>query len=138
MSKVTPVQQAISIPSLFAESELAMARKAMEAWAKKQNKCVIFDNGHTYIAIVDGNRYRFQCQRYTEGQVNGYGFQVASLQKKQNITGVLLFRQSKGNPNKYLWKFYDPEEITEDRTQGRRTIYPDFDENSNDFVMLKS
>lgn len=134
MSKVTAVQQAISVPRLFAESELGTAQKVMEAWARKQNKHAVFEDGRTYIAIVDGKRYRFQCQRHTE--INGYGFWVESFQK-QNITGILLFRQSEGNRNKYLWQYYTPDEISEGRMQGRRTVVPAFDENSDDYVVLQ-
>lgn len=133
MQQVTAIRQAISIPRLFSDHERDLTKQVMAAWAKKQGKPVVFEEGPTYIALVDGKRYRFQCQRRAE--INGYGFERSAL-LAQNLDGVLLFCQSEVRDNKYLWCLYTPEDIAGDCTSGRRTIVPAFDEDSEDYILL--
>lgn len=133
MQGVTAVRQAIQIPRLFTQSEQGMAQIVMAAWAKKQNKSIAFEAGRNYIAVVDGARYRFQCQRYTEN--SGYGFLIQSF-RAQNITGILLFRQSKQNRKKYLWYCCSPDQVAAGRTEGRCVITPSFAENNCVYIIL--
>ena len=133
MQQVTAIQQAISIPRLFPEDEQNTAKRVMAAWAEKQGKHAVFESGQTYIATVYGERYRFQCQRRTEN--NRYGFQRKTL-PEQKLDGILLFRQSEEADNKYLWRLYTPEEILGGKTERRRVISPNFDEDSEDYVIL--
>lgn len=133
MQRITAIQKTISIPRLFSEDDQDTAKQAMAAWAQARGQHAVFESGRTYIAAVGGKRYRFQCQRRTE--VNGYGFQRASL-LAQNLDGILLFRQSEKADNKYLWCLYTPEEIAGGKKSGRRTIIPVFNEDGEKYVIL--
>lgn len=133
MQQATAVQRSISIPRLFPEEERDITKRVMAAWAEKQQKHAVFETGRDYIANLQGERYRFQCQRRTDA--NRYGFQRSAL-LDPNLTGFLLFRQSQEADDKYLWIFYKRESLFDGRTEGRRTITPHFDENSEDYVVL--
>lgn len=134
MTKATAVQEAVSIPRLLSESESSVARKVMEAWANKQGRPIQFEPGHMYIAVVGEDRYHFQCQQPADA--NGYGLRAESFQG-QTLKGVLLFRRSKGDRNRYFYQLFQLGELLEGRTEGRRTVFPKFDENSDAFVELQ-